>query len=93
METTSPIGMLEPVRTSNYSSDLEMLAEPNLLKRVSRWMTTEGSLGDQLHSRMGLYTPDSGSMESEMALVPRCGQTGLSMRANGKMIKRTAKEN
>ena len=93
MVKISLIGMLEVAKCSNRSLAPVLSLEDNLLKRVSRWTTTEGSQGDQLHSRMALSTPDSGSMESEMALVPRCGQTGLSMRANGKMIKRMAKEN
>ena len=93
MVKTLSIGMLEVDKCSNKSLDPALLLEDNLLKKVSRWTTTEESLGDQLHSRMGLSTLDSGLMESEMALVPRCGQTGLSMKANGKMIKRTAKEN
>jgi hypothetical protein len=93
MVKISLIGMLEAAKCSNKSLAPALSLEDNLLMRVSRWTTTEGSLGDQLHSRMGLFIPDSGSTVSEMDSVPRCGQTGLSTKANGKMIKRTAKEN
>jgi len=93
MVKISLIGMLEAAKCSNKSLAPALSQEDNLLMRVSRWTTTEGSLGDQLHSRMGLFIPDSGSTVSEMDSVPRCGQTGLSTKDNGKMIKRTAKEN
>jgi hypothetical protein len=93
MAMISPTDMLEEVRTSNFNLDPETSEEDNLLRKGSRWMTTEELLEDQLLLRMELSTQVNGSMESEMALVPKCGQTVPSMRANGRTIRPTVKVN
>jgi hypothetical protein len=89
---TFKIGMLALDKTSNCSSAQAMAEWPNLLKRANRWTMMEGLPGGQLHSRMEPSTQASGSMASEMALDPKCGQMAPSTRANGKMTRPMGKE-
>ena len=90
---TLSIGMLEVVKCSNKSSGQALSLGDNLLKKVSRWMTTEELQEGQLLLRMVLSTLDNGLTASEMDLDHKCGQTGPNTKVNGKMIRPTAKAN
>ena len=67
--------MLEVVKCSNKSSGQALSLEDNLLKKVSRWMTTEELQEGQLLLRMVLSTLDNGLTASEMDLDHKCGQS------------------
>jgi hypothetical protein len=88
-----PTDMLEEAPISNYNLVLVTLAAANLLKKASRWTTMAELLEDQLLLKMAQSTPDNGSMASETALAPKCGQTVPSTKANGRTTKPTVKAN